>query len=206
MNKYMEDQLEENRDDWLQHRINTLVTIGLVLAVALCLYVVVQVLSYGYANIGGFMMFRVVTGSMEPTIPVGSLLVTREVDIHAVEVGDIICFRTQVSEIWGKIVTHRVVNISWSEAGYLLLETKGDANLIPDKQPARGDRLIGRYVTNLNAMTSFLEFISNNMLMVVVLPLGLGMIVMYVGVVITTKKSVQNSAAEKEKDPDGAEN
>jgi hypothetical protein len=55
-------------------------------------------------------------------------------------------------------------------------------------------------------MTSFLEFISNNMLMVVVLPLGLGMIVMYVGVVITTKKSVQNSAAEKEKDSDGAEN
>lgn len=124
--------MEENRDDWLQHRINTLVTIGLVLAVALCLYVVVQVLSYGYANIGGFMMFRVVTGSMEPTIPVGSLLVTREVDIHAVEVGDIICFRTQVSEIWGKIVTHRVVNISWSEAGYLLLETKGDANLVSD--------------------------------------------------------------------------
>ena len=61
-------------------------------------------------------------------------------------------------------------------------------------------------VTNLNAMTSFLEFISNNMLMVVVLPLGLGMIVMYVGVVITTKKSVQNSATEKEKDSDGAEN
>ena len=132
MNKYMEDELEENGGDWLQQRINTLVTIGLVLAVALCLYVVVQVLSYGYANIGGFMMFRVVTGSMEPTIPIGTLLVTREVDIHTIQVGDIICFRTQLSEIWGKIVTHRVVNITMSESGSLLLETKGDANLVSD--------------------------------------------------------------------------
>ena len=115
MNKYMEDQLEENRDDWLQHRINTLVTIGLVLAVALCLYVVVQVLSYGYANIGGFMMFRVVTGSMEPTIPVGSLLVTREVDIHAVEVGDIICFFIKFQKYCGS-----VLSLLFMVAGYTI--------------------------------------------------------------------------------------
>lgn len=128
----MDDLLEENRDNWLQQRINILVTIMLVLAVALCLYVVIQVLSYGYANIGGFMMFRVVTGSMEPTIPVGALLVTREVDIESISVNDIICFRTQLSEIWGKIVTHRVVNITTSGSGGILLETKGDANLASD--------------------------------------------------------------------------
>lgn len=128
----MDDTLEENKDGWLQRRINLLVTILLVLAVALCLYVVIQVLSYGYANIGGFMMFRVVTGSMEPTIPVGALLVTREVDIGSIQVDDIICFRTQLSEIWGKIVTHRVVSITTSGSGGILLETKGDANLASD--------------------------------------------------------------------------
>ena len=128
----MDEALEENKDGWLQHRINTLITILLVLAVALCLYVVIQVLSYGYANIFGFMMFRVVTGSMEPTIPVGALLITREVDITSVNVGDIICFRTQLSEIWGKIVTHRVVDMSVSDLGMILLETKGDANLASD--------------------------------------------------------------------------
>lgn len=128
----MDDALEENKEGWLQQRINILVTILLVLAVALCLYVVIQVLSYGYANIFGFMMFRVVTGSMEPTIPVGALLVTQEVDIGSIAVNDIICFRTQVSEIWGKIVTHRVVSITTSATGGILLETKGDANLASD--------------------------------------------------------------------------
>ena len=128
----MEETLEEHKQFKLQQRLSLLVTIMLILAVCLCLYACVQVLSRGYVNIGGFMMFRVVTGSMEPTIPVGSLLVTREVDIHAVEVGDIICFRTQVSEIWGKIVTHRVVDIFESNYGGILLETKGDANLVAD--------------------------------------------------------------------------
>ena len=61
---------EELEETPLQRRIGFVVTVLLVLAVALCLYVVVQVLSNGYANIGGFMMFRVVTGSMEPEIPV----------------------------------------------------------------------------------------------------------------------------------------
>jgi len=128
----MDEVLEENKPSRLQRQISLLVTVLLVLAVALCLYTAIQVLSNGYVNLGGFMMFRVVTGSMEPTIPVGALLVTQQVEIDSIQMNDIICFRTQVSEIWGKIVTHRVVGIWESEAGSLLLETKGDANLVAD--------------------------------------------------------------------------
>lgn len=128
----MNDVQEDKKENWLQKRISILVTILLVFAIALCLYVVIQVLSYGYANVGGFMMFRVVTGSMEPTIPVGSLLVAQQVEIESIQVNDIICFRTQISEIWGEIVTHRVVGMTDSVSGGILLETKGDANLASD--------------------------------------------------------------------------
>jgi signal peptidase I len=154
----------------------------------------------------GYSLINIVSGSMEPDIKKGDYILIEEVDPAEVRENDIICFYSTDPSIYGYPNTHRVVAEPYIENGTYHYVTKGDANLIPDKQPARGDRLIGRYVTNLNTMTSFLEFISNNMLMVVVLPLGLGMIVMYVGVVITTKKSVQNSAAEKEKDSDGAEN
>ncbi len=128
----MDETLEESKQNRLQKKIGLLVTVLLVLAVVLCLYTVIQVLSNGYVNFGGFMMFRVVTGSMEPTIPVGSLLISRQVDIETIRVDDIICFRTQASEIWGKIVTHRVADLWKTEAGTLLLETKGDANLVAD--------------------------------------------------------------------------
>lgn len=128
----MKKRLVEDRPERLQRQVSLLVTVLLVLAVALCLYTVVQVLSHGYVNLGGFMMFRVVTGSMEPTIPVGALLITKQVDIETVRVDDIVCFHTQASEIWGKIVTHRVVGIWEAETGGILLETKGDANLVAD--------------------------------------------------------------------------
>lgn len=122
-----------------------ILTVVLALTVVLCLYVVIQVMSHGYANIGGFMMFRVVTGSMEPTIPTGALLIAREVDIETIQLNDIVCFRTQVSEIWGKIVTHRVVDVM-QESGSILLETKGDANLVSDIFLVDSSDLIGKVV------------------------------------------------------------
>ena len=138
--------MEEGKQPQLQKRISLLVTVMLVLAVALCLYTAIQVLSNGYVNLGGIMMFRVVTGSMEPTIPVGALLVTKQVDISTIQVDDIICFRTQVSEIWGKIVTHRVVDLWQTEAGTLLLETKGDANLVADGYLVDRTNFVGKVI------------------------------------------------------------
>lgn len=142
----MEEHLEDGKSGRLHRQMSLLVTVLLVLAVALCLYTAVQVLSHGYVNLGGFMMFRVVTGSMEPTIPVGALLVTQQVDIEGIRIDDIVCFRTQVSEIWGKIVTHRVVDIFQSDTGVLLLETKGDANLVADGYFVDRTNFVGKVI------------------------------------------------------------
>ena len=141
----MNNETKENGDVRLHRWISTVVTVLLVLAVVFCLYSVVQVLSKGYDNIGGFMMFRVVTGSMEPTMPTGTLLITREVDIETVALDDIVCFRTRVSEIWGKIVTHRVVDIMETAEG-ILLETKGDANLASDIYYVDSSNFIGKVI------------------------------------------------------------
>lgn len=140
------EELEESNESVLHRRISILVTILLILAVLLCMYVVVQVMSNGYVNIGGFIMFRVVTGSMEPTIPVGALLMTRQVDISSVQMDDIICFRTQEAAIWGKIVTHRVVGVGTGLRGGVLLQTKGDANLVADGYLVTSDNFIGKVI------------------------------------------------------------
>jgi len=142
----MVDTQERCKQFDLQQRINFLITVLLILAVALCLYTAVQVMSHGYVNLGGFMMFRVVTGSMEPTIPVGALLLTQEADIESIQVNDIVCFRTQVSEIWGKIVTHRVVGVYEAEYGGILLETKGDANLAADGFLVDHSNFVGKVI------------------------------------------------------------
>lgn len=153
-----------SKENIIQRRISMLVTVLLVLSVLLCLYVVIQVLSQGYVNIGGFVLFRVVTGSMEPTIPVGALLVTQQVDIETLAVGDIICFRTQEAEIWGKIVTHRVVDILQNADGSLLLETKGDANLVADGFFVNSGNLVGKVIWHTgehNVMATIFSFFTN---------------------------------------------
>lgn len=154
---------EENKKSLVQKRISFLVTVFLVLSVLLCLYVAVQVLSNGYVSFGGFMMFRVVTGSMEPTIPTGALMVTQQVDIDSVALGDIICFRTQETEIWGSIVTHRVVEVL--ELGEkVLLRTQGDANLVADGYLVTRDNFIGRVIWHTgdgSVMASILSFFTN---------------------------------------------
>ena len=139
------EEFEEQEETLLQRRIGILVTVLLVLAVAFCLYTVIQVLSNGYVNIGGFMMFRVVTGSMEPSIPVGALLLTKETTIDQIYLNDIVCFHTQEAAIWGKIVTHRVVGFV-KEGGQILLETKGDANLVADTYLVSAQHLVGKVI------------------------------------------------------------
>lgn len=154
----------ESKELKIQRRIGLLVTVLLILSVLLCLYVVIQVLSRGYVNIGGFMLFRVVTGSMEPTIPVGALQITREVDISTVALGDIICFRTQEAAIWGKIVTHRVVEIMESADGSLLLATQGDANVIADNYLVTQSNFVGKVVWHTgenNVMADIFSFFTN---------------------------------------------
>lgn len=153
----------EKKESKMMRWISALVTVLLILAVMLCVYVVFQLLSDGYANVGGFMMFRVVTGSMEPTISIGTLMVTQEVDISTIRVGDIVCFRTYDSQIYGSIVTHRVVNILQESAG-ILLETKGDANIVADGYYVSRENFVGKviwYTGDGSVLASIFGFFTN---------------------------------------------
>lgn len=153
----------------------------------------------------GYSLINIVSGSMEPDIGQGAYIIIEDVDPEEVEKDDIICFYSTDPSIYGYPNTHRVVEEPYEKDGEIYYVTKGDANLLPDKQPAQGSRLIGRHVTNLDALTSFLSFISNNMLVVIVLPLGLGMIAMFVGSVITAKRSAENAAEASDKDENEAD-
>ena len=132
-------------------------------AVGLCMIISVQIMRYGYVNLAGFSMFRVVTGSMEPTIPTGSALICRAVKIDAIEEGDIICYRTEVADIAGEIVTHRVVAVETAADGGRTLETRGDANLTSDPYLVRQENLVGRvvwYSGKGSVFTDMLSFLS----------------------------------------------
>jgi signal peptidase I len=154
---------------------SALSTLALVISLILCLTVVTQVVSNGYVQIGGLSLFRVVTGSMEPELPVGSLLICQETSIQQIQEGDIICFRSRNPQIMGKIITHRVIDITTSGEGELLLETKGDANLSADSEFVTAKNLIGRvnhYAKDGNLMASLVNVLTDRIgfLMLILFP------------------------------------
>ena len=138
----------------------------LAIAASVCLLFSIQVVTKGYVTIGGYSMFRVVTGSMEPTISTGSLLLCKNTKIENIEVNDIVCYKTKVAEIHGSIVTHRVVNKQKDDNGNVYLETRGDANASSDPYYVDSWDLIGKvqwYSGEHNFMNDILAFISSKM-------------------------------------------
>lgn len=97
---------------------------------AVCLVVV------GASLVLGMRPVVVVSGSMEPTLPVGAVLLARSVPAADVRVGDIVT----VERPRGLgLITHRVVAVSEAGAeaadGARSLELQGDANSTPDAEP-----------------------------------------------------------------------
>ncbi len=88
----------------------------------------------GAALVTGHGLETVVTGSMQPQIPVGSLVVTDHISAAALAAGDVIAFPQPCSNA-RIIVVHRVVDDSIDSTGNVAVRTKGDANPGEDRWP-----------------------------------------------------------------------
>jgi signal peptidase len=73
----------------------------------------------------GIKSLTVLSGSMEPTIHVGDIVVVRQVAPLDARVGDVVTFRDPADR--DKLITHRVRKMSVAD-GVVSFETKGDAN------------------------------------------------------------------------------
>ena len=117
----------------------------LALAVLFCGVVVYQIQTKRYVSIFGCSVFRIISDSMEPEIPVGALIISKETDIEKIEIGDIICFRSLESYMAGSIVTHRVVGIT-TKNDALALRTRGDSNNSEDGFYVTANNLVGKVI------------------------------------------------------------
>lgn len=83
---------------------------------------------WGATALGVVKPLIVISGSMEPEIMTGDLLIATKTDAADLAVGDV---ATLPSELTEHLVTHRVVAIEPAEQGYLVT-MKGDANEFED--------------------------------------------------------------------------
>ena len=83
----------------------------------------------------GYGIYTVTSGSMEPEIPTGALVLVHKQVSYSV--GDVICFRDTA----GNMVMHRVIALDAKEKG--IIQTQGDANNTAD-DPIAADQISGR--------------------------------------------------------------
>ena len=100
------------------------------LALALALTLLASLLTVMATNLMGYDSYVIYSGSMGPTVKVGSLLLTRPVDVDALRVGDVITYRSPGNHT---TLTHRIVSMRQQEGDWVF-KTKGDASLKPDPQ------------------------------------------------------------------------
>lgn len=111
-----------------------------VISTVLVVIVVVVALLLVGARLFGLQVYAVLSGSMEPTYHVGSVIYVEPVDPSEIQVGDPITF-VMNEEL--TVATHRVVRIDAENSHFY---TKGDANENPDAAPVHFNNLLGKPV------------------------------------------------------------
>ena len=103
----------------------------------------------------GYEIYEVVSGSMEPEIPVGSVIYVKSAKPEEIEKEDIIAFQRGDS-----VITHRVVENRFVEGEYI---TKGDANEGEDMTPIPYDSLIGRVTWHIPVLGTVMSLMAGTM-------------------------------------------
>ncbi|MGL5244068.1 MAG: signal peptidase I [Sarcina sp.] len=109
--------------------------------------------------LGPYKVYNVLTGSMNPNIPKGSLVIVKEVTDKDINVNDVITYRGKNSNA---IITHRVVEISNDK--YI---TKGDANETRDTHPVELRRVLGKTIYHIPYLGMIAFALRQNIFLVV---------------------------------------
>ena len=107
----------------------------------------------------GIKTYAVVSGSMEPTYPTGSLLYVKSIDVKELKVGDAITFMVDEDTV----ATHRIIEIIPDEedSSVLRFRTQGDANETADGTPVHYKNIIGKPVFAIPYLGYFAHFVQN---------------------------------------------
>ena len=107
----------------------------------------------------GLEPYVVLSGSMEPTYHVGSLIYVKDVDPYELESGDVITFMLDEDTV----ATHRIVEVvpDENDSTVVRFKTKGDANAAEDGSLVHYKNVIGSPVFTIPQLGYVANYIQN---------------------------------------------
>lgn len=131
---------------------NILSTLAVILALVLVLLLVAP-------RVFGVHVFTVLSGSMEPSYPVGSLIYVKSVDPFQLKEGDVISFLLDEDTV----ATHRIVGIvaDDEDESVIRFRTKGDANDAEDGSLVHCRNVVGMPIFTIPKLGFFADYIQH---------------------------------------------
>lgn len=126
---------------------------------ALVALVVILALLLVGVRLFGMQVFTVLSGSMEPTYHVGSLIYVKETDPKTLQPGDVITFMLDENTV----ATHRIVDVIPGEEdpSVIRFQTKGDANDAVDGSLVHYKNVLGTPVFTIPKLGYLASYIQN---------------------------------------------
>ena len=130
-----------------------------VLSTVLVIVAVLLAVALVGVRVVGYTPYTILSGSMEPTYHVGSLIYVKKVDTSTLEAGDPITFA--LSE--DTIATHRIVEVVPDEedASVIRFRTKGDANETVDGALVHYKNVLGKPVFTIPYLGYVADYIQH---------------------------------------------
>ncbi|MBR0136793.1 MAG: signal peptidase I [Erysipelotrichaceae bacterium] len=138
---------------WEKKKRNTAAFLLRLLGVVILIGIITVMIPLNVPVMFGYQVFDVVSPSMEPSIPVGSLVIVKPAEATGIIEGDIVAYESS-----GVIIVHRVTHNNTFEG---VLSTKGDSNPTEDLHRVAYRDVIGVVAVHLPLLGKVGMFVSS---------------------------------------------
>ena len=141
--------------------LNCIIYIVLAIFVVALVYVFAARITGKTPKIFGYGILRVQSGSMEPHLQVGDVILIKETDAAKLQKGDVITYNGTQDDLAGKLVTHQIVSEPYQESGRYYFTTQGTAQGAPPDPEIDDTQIVGKVLCVIPLLSSLMDFFSH---------------------------------------------
>lgn len=162
-------------------------------------FILVMKISGKNPSIFGLNIYYIATPSMEPTLEVGDIIVSKNVkDYSKLKVDDVITYKGEVGSYSGKLITHQIIEIKENDGTYTFITkgTKEGATVDPEVSE---DQVVSKMLFEVPLLGKVVTLMNNKVVFffVIIVPLVVMLFFECVNVVKIYKKE-DNEVDEKQ--------
>lgn len=171
-------------------------TILVVAMIAITASLLVMKIMGDTPSIMGYNLYYIATPSMEPSLEVGDIILSKEVkDYTELKEHDVITYQGEVGSYAGKLITHEIIQVNVHDDGSITFLTKGTKPSAQVDPEIRADQVRTKMICEIPFLGDIMNIINHpvGFLIIIVVPLG----ITFIGEIVNLKNVIKNDEEEE---------